>query len=295
MMLIADFENYIQHEKRYSVHTVTAYVKDLEQFTTYLKEKYGITDLTQSDRDIIRSWVVSLISMDVSARSVGRKLSALKTFFRMLMMEGKVKSNPAREVSVPKVRKKLPVFVERDQTEKLFTDGLFESDFSGLRDKLVLEILYTTGMRLSELINIESRDIDFRKCQVRVLGKRKKERDIPLHRNTLSLLKNYADSRDSFFDSLKTSKLLVTDKGKVLYPKFVYRLVNNYLSKVTTVTKKSPHVLRHTFATHMLNNGAELNAIKEILGHASLSATQVYTHNSIDQLKAIHKLAHPRG
>lgn len=294
-MNVAAFEKYILHEKRYSLHTVTAYLKDLAQFSEFLIKQYGLSALHSVKRDHIRSWVVELVNEKLTPRTINRKISTLKTFYRMLLMEGKVAANPASSVTLPKIRKKLPVFVEREKTESLFSADHFSNDFEGQRDRLVLELLYTTGMRLSELITIKNTDINYHKQEVRVLGKRNKERIIPLMSKTIEQIEVYKGLKLVAFESGKSATLLVTNKGQNLYPKFVYRLVNNYLSQVTTQTKKSPHVLRHTFATHMLNNGAELNAIKEILGHVSLAATQVYTHNNIDQLKAIHEQAHPKG
>ena len=242
---------------------------------------------------MIRSWLVHLMEHQVGSRSVNRKLTTLKSFYKFLLREGIMEENPMRKITSPKIAKRLPVFIEKDKMEMLFDDTGFGEGYPGTRNRLILEIFYSTGMRLSELVNLKETDIDFHHDTIKVLGKRNKERLIPFSKKFESLMKSYLDEKGSVFGD--TDVLFLTDKGRKIYPKMVYRIVSRYLGAVTTMEKKSPHVLRHTFATHLLNNGAELNAVKELLGHASLSATQVYTHNTIEKLKRIYKQAHPKA
>ena len=287
------FLAYIQYEKRYSPNTVIAYQTDLDQFYDYLLLQYNITDIAGISHPVIRSWLVYLIEHQVGPRSVNRKLTTLKSFYKFLLREGVLEENPMRKVTSLKVSKRLPVFIEKDKMELLFDHIEFEEGFPGLRNQLILEMFYSTGMRLSELVNLKESDIDFHHDTLKVLGKRNKERLIPFSKQFESQLKAYlVEKQNSFGDN---NDLFLTDGGCRIYPKLVYRIVTRYLGTVTTMEKKSPHVLRHTFATHLLNNGAELNAVKELLGHASLSATQVYTHNTIDKLKRIYKQAHPKA
>ena len=283
------FLNYLQNEKRYSSLTVSAYNKDLEQFFSFLSCQYHICDLKEVNHLLIRSWVVHLINDSIAARSVNRKISTLKSYYRFALREKIVEVNPMVKIRSPKMAKKLPVFVEQSNMNELFDNIKFENTNRRARDRLIIMHLYATGIRLSELINIKVSDVDLYQCLIKVYGKGKKERILPF---TLELKKEL----DTYLKLANPVHwLFLTDKEKKMYPKLVYRIVNNYLSRVTTVSKRSPHVLRHTFATHMLNNGAELNAIKEFLGHASLAATQVYTHNSIKKLTKIYKQAHPRA
>ncbi|HTX88261.1 MAG TPA: site-specific tyrosine recombinase/integron integrase [Bacteroidales bacterium] len=287
------FIAYIQFEKRYSPHTVAAYRNDLDQFTAFLQEQYPGTGLQEINATLVRSWVVALMEKGISPRSVNRKLTTLKSFFRFLQKEGEVDQNPVRNVISPKTPKRLPVFVEKEKMELLLDGIAFGEGFPALRDRLVLEMLYGTGMRLSELVHLECTDVDFHRSTLKVLGKRNKERLIPFTPKFGDLMQRYLEERGRI--AKEEAGLIVTDSGNKIYPKYVYRLVIRYLSQVTTLTKKSPHVLRHTFATHLLNNGADLNAVKELLGHANLSATQIYTHNTIEKLKKIYKQAHPRA
>lgn len=292
--MLESFLDYLSHQRRYSDHTITAYRKDLEQFFAYISTTYDLNEFHKVDRQIIRSWVLELMEEGVSPSSVSRKLASLSTFFKYQQMQGEVTANPVKLVSKPKKSKKLPVYLDTAATEKLFNTDLFPDDFFGVQDRLILEVFFGTGMRLSELIEIKVVNLDLEKGLVKVLGKRNKERYIPLTKNLILLLNEFLEKR--ILEGYGNIPYLFITKGdKKLYPKFVYRLVNNYLNQVTTLTKKSPHILRHTFATHMLNQGADLNAIKEILGHANLSATQVYTHNTIEKNKEIFKKAHPRG
>lgn len=294
-MITDRFIQYIQFEKRYSPHTVKAYSKDLEQFAAYLQGIFEINDLTEANHVMIRSWIVSMIEQDLSARSVNRKISTLKTYYRFMLREKLITENPLLRVTAPRPSQKLPVFVEQDKMMLLLDEVEFGEGFGAFRDRLIIEMLYGTGMRLSELISLKDADIDLQHCSLKVTGKRNKQRIIPFSNKLRDLINAYITAKDRENMSGQRPFLFLTNKGQQLYPKFVYRVVNAYLNKVTTISKKSPHILRHTFATHMLNNGADLNAIKEILGHASLSATQVYTHNTIEKLKSIYNQAHPKA
>lgn len=293
MQNISGFTAYLTHQKRYSIHTINAYQKDLEQFQDFLTTEYEITQAIEVTSLIIRSWIVYLMEKEISPRSINRKLSTLKSFFKFLLKNKLVKSNPLLKVIAPKTSSRLPIFVGENEMNNLFSEISFENNFEGLRDKLILELFYASGIRLSELIELQISFIDTNRNSIKVLGKRNKERIIPFGEKIKTLLTQYLNSRKEL--AFTGDLVFLTKKGEKMYPKLVYRIVNYYLSMVTTVSKKSPHVLRHTFATHMLNNGADLNSIKEILGHANLSATQVYTHNTIEKLKNIHKQAHPKA
>ncbi|MCX6245405.1 MAG: tyrosine recombinase XerC [Bacteroidetes bacterium] len=298
------FIDYIQYEKRYSPHTVTAYRNDLDQFYTYLMSRYSVSDIKEVTHPMIRSWLVELMEEKISPRSVNRKLTTLKSYYRFLLKEGIVTVNPMRKIISPKTPKRLPSFVEKEKMDLLFESVDFGEGFHALRDRLIIEMLYATGMRLSELLNLKETDVDFHHSSLKVLGKRNKERLIPFSGKMAMLMKVYLEEKRSFDGtpgsnaprpSPTDASFFITDTGKKIYPRFVYRVVTKYLAQVTTLKKISPHVLRHTFATHLLNNGAELNAVKELLGHANLSATQVYTHNTIEKLKNIYKQAHPKA
>ena len=287
------FLEYLQYEKRYSVHTVTAYRIDLDQFFEYLHNQYNIADIQTVTHQMIRSWLVDMMESGIGSRSITRKLSTLKSFYKYLLRDGSIEINPMRKIISPKIPKRLPVFVERDKMEMLLDQVDFGEGYPGIRDKLILELFYSTGMRLTEMVNLKETDLDFHHDTIKVLGKRNKERLIPFSHKFETQLKLYLEEKRNYFGEI--SDLFLTDRGKQIYPRMVYRIVTRYLGKVTTLGKKSPHVLRHTFATHLLNNGAELNAVKELLGHANLSATQVYTHNTIDKLKKIYKQANPKA
>jgi integrase/recombinase XerC len=290
---IFSFCDYLLHQKRYSPHTITAYKKDLDQFNKFLVSDFEIRDIKEVNSSIIRSWIVHLIENEISARTINRKISTLKSFYKYLLKKKEIEISPLLKVVTPKTSKRLPIFIGETDMQNLFKEIIYENDFEGVRDKLILEIFYATGIRLSELVNLNINSVDFNNSTIKVLGKRNKERLIPFGENIRRTLVGYIKERELI--SSKKNTLFITKKGEIIYAKLVYRIVNHYLSKVITVSKKSPHVLRHTFATHMLNNGADLNSIKEILGHANLSATEVYTHNSIEKLKKIHKQAHPKA
>ena len=289
-MLQNKFITYLSSEKRFSEHTIKSYSTDINQFTLFLSSEFQIEDkINEISFQIIRTWIASLLEKGISPRSVNRKISTLKTYFKFLVRETKLIENPMIKVVAPKSKKRLPVFIEQDQIESLLSEVQFEKGFIGRRNKLIIELFYVTGIRLSELINIKISDIDFNNQSIKVLGKRNKERIIPLSSNVINAL-------NLFIKSNKQNKYLFTNlEGDKLYNKLVYRVVNKYIGKISSVNKRSPHILRHTFATHMLNNGADINAIKELLGHANLSATQVYTHNTIEKLKTVYKQAHPRA
>jgi len=288
------FLQYLLTEKRYSQHTVRSYKNDLEQFLRWL----SLPELTDKPEDItsadVRAWMVSLLELGYSSVSVHRKISALRSFFRYMRKHGMSTTDPMARVTLPKKAKTLPVFIDEGSLEKLLDIFHFGDNFPGIRDKTIVEMLYLTGMRRSELIGLRDEDVDLSSGVVRVMGKRSKERVIPLISSFVTSLRTYLDARSETGFASGT-RFFITDKGNKMYDKSVYNIVKRYLSMVTTVEKKSPHVLRHTFATHMLNHGADLNSIKELLGHASLSATQVYTHNTFEQLKKVYKQAHPRA
>lgn len=294
-MTAAQFINYIKYEKRYSLHTVKAYQKDLDQFFSYLKIQYEISKIQDVDHHIIRSWIIELIELGNSNRSVNRKISTLKSFYRYLLKKGHIRQNPMKLIISPKTSSKLPRFIEKDPINNFLDQEPPPNDVKAFRNLCIIELLYITGIRVSELISLKERDLDLHACQIKVLGKRNKERIIPFNKMFSNRLNAYLKMKHRIHDGQGTNTyLFTTDKEQKLYPKLVYRIVNKFLSSSTTLEKKSPHILRHTFATHMLNNGADLNAIKEILGHANLSATQVYTHNTLGQLKSIHNDSHPR-
>ncbi len=293
-MVQDNFIEYISFEKRYSHHTIQAYSKDLSQFSSFLLEQYNMTDVTQAGHHQIRSWMVFLMDSGLSERSVLRKLSTLKSFYKYLQRNKLIDHNPTLVVISPKTPSRNPGFIEEEKMNNLFDKTSFGDDYTGCRDKLILEVFYNTGMRLAELIELKTSDISFSGSTFKVLGKRNKERLIPFTKKMEVALRAYLGMKEH--EGIKGEDyLFVTEKGKKLYPKLVYRIVNKYLGMVTTLSKKSPHVLRHTFATHMLNNGADLNAIKEFLGHANLAATQIYTHNTVEKLKKIYQQAHPRA
>jgi integrase/recombinase XerC len=294
MKHFGDFLQYIQFIKHYSPHTVESYRRDLEEFGRYcwaqdIKDEMNITHVH------VRGWLVALIESGNAPRSANRKITTLKTYFRYLLREGVLTANPASRIILPRAQKKLPVFVSESQMDSLLDDVSFGNDFTGQRNHLIIETLYHTGMRRSELINIRITDLDFHRGQIRVLGKRNKERVIPLIQPLCSQLQQYIAAREQLQIKAQENWLFLTASGRKLYPRLVHRIVTHFLSIVTTADKKGPHVLRHTFATHLLNQGADLNAIKELLGHANLSATEVYTHNTFEKLKTVYKQAHPRA
>jgi len=289
------FLQYLQAGKRYSPLTVRSYLNDLDQFDNHLKLN-GLSGKPEAvvSHDI-RSWIVSLIENGYSAVSVHRKISSLRVFYRYLRKEGIVVSDPLEKVVLPKTKKRLPVFVEEESLNKLLDDYEFGNDFQGTRNMTIIEMLYLTGIRRAELTGLRNIDVDTRNATLKVTGKRNKQRIIPLLKSFTLKLEKYIAVRNEAFPDSVTEWFFLSNKGNKLYDKYVYNIVRKYLSIVTTIEKRSPHILRHTFATHMLNNGADLNSIKEFLGHANLSATQIYTHNSFEKLRKIYKQAHPRA
>jgi integrase/recombinase XerC len=292
--LVDFFLSYLQNEKRLSSHTVLAYKTDLQQFQVFMNSVSPDFEIPAAQHKDIRAWVVQLSENEIDNRSINRKIASLRAFYKFLQVKKKIEVNPVSLIKSLKTAKRLPVYVEEKPMENLFELVSFTSDFVGLRDKLLIEMLYGTGIRLSELINIKVADVDIFGKKITVLGKRNKYRVIPLHKTLLDLIQKYLSLQKEQFHS-EHDFLLLTDKHEQLYRVFVQRKVKYYLELVTTITKKSPHVLRHSFATHLLNRGADLNAIKELLGHSNLAATQIYTHNSISQLKEIYKKAHPKA
>lgn len=299
------FIQHIKFEKRYSPHTVSAYQSDLAQFLLFLNPPdtdptiTGPADITHHD---IRNWMVQLMDAGVSPRSVNRKLATLRKYFKFSLQQGDITANPTSLINAPKVPKHLPVVVDGDKLTgmldgKLDTgqEKIFSDDFEGTRDKLIIEMLFGTGMRLAEMTGIKETDINFYEGTIKVLGKRNKQRIIPLNNELLLLLKAYTEVKKSKNFHNNSVTFIVTNKGTDIYPKLIYNTVHKYLANISTQNKRSPHVLRHTFATSLLNKGADLNAIKELLGHANLSATQIYTHNSVERLKSIYKQAHPKA
>lgn len=289
------FLQYLRVEKRYSPLTVRSYINDLDQFENHLISggfSGNPSDITTSD---IRSWIVSLVEKGYTAKSVHRKISSLRVFYRFLLKGGYVVSDPAVKVVLPKIRKRLPEFVAETSMDKLLDGNEFGDDFAGIRNSVIIEMLYTTGMRRAELTGLKDTDVDIQGATVKVTGKRNKQRIIPLLKPFILRLEQYIKIRNENFPDRVEEWFFISDRGNKMYDKYVYNTVRRYLAMVTTIEKKSPHILRHSFATHMLNRGADLNSIKEFLGHASLSATQVYTHNSFEQLRKIYKQAHPRA
>ncbi|MBO5916177.1 MAG: tyrosine recombinase XerC [Bacteroidales bacterium] len=301
--MVEQFIQYLRYERNYSSHTVLAYRKDLEQFSLFLTDEYGVDDLSRADADMIRFWLLRLMEEGLSARSVNRKLSSLKSFWRYLLAKGLAKENPCRKLLSPKVHKSLPSFLKKEEMESLLDDACENEDISEFvakRNRLMIEMLLQTGMRRSELMGLALSDVDMSSCLLRVKGKRDKQRLIPFGPMLQSMIQDYLDSRAQWQSQCEdlydfSDCLFVRENGKPLYPQLVYRLVHDKLSQCSSLAKKSPHVLRHSFATTLLNNGAQLNAVKELLGHANLSATEVYTHTTFEELKQVYKQAHPRA
>lgn len=294
MKWLVSFEKYLRYERRYSDHTVRSYTNDLEQFSVYLTAQLGMTDEIGLKHFHVRSWIVHLMQDNYTAKTVNRKISTLKSYFKYLKKSGHIKSNPTAKVIAPKIAKRLPVVVREERIEDLLDREIDQNDFESVRNQLVIDLLYTTGIRRSELINLKESDINYSLRHIKVLGKGNKERIIPISHKLIESIKLYLELKES--EQLNESKFLITtSKGKKSYPKLIYNIVHAQLSTVSTVKKRSPHILRHSFATHLANQGAELNAIKEIMGHANLSATEIYMHNSIDRLRSVYQNAHPKS
>ena len=291
---LTDFIHFLKFEKRYSPHTILSYANDLEQFRDYLATEFDSPELKTITHFHIRGWLAGLKDQKQTPRSLNRKISSLSAFFKQQVRLGYLEKNPVRQLHALRVPERLPVFLKEKETQNLLEEVQFDEGFKGATDRLICELLYSTGMRRNELQELKESDIEWGLKQIRVLGKGNKERLIPVNAVLLDSIRDYIQEKQKLptFDS---HHLLVLESGMQLYAGYIYRVVTRYLGGVTTQKKKSPHVLRHTFATHLLNNGANIQAIKDLLGHSSLAATQVYTHNNIDRLKEIHKQNHPRG
>lgn len=298
MQELEAFSRYLSIERGYSVHTVTAYLEDTKSFTEFFEKVIGpvsLEGLAQSvTHRMVRSWMAELLEDGISKRSVARKIASLNAFYRFLMKTGLATTNPARRVSIPKAEKKLPVFLKQDETQQLFQENIFPEGFAGIRDRSVMEVLYGCGLRRAEVVGLQFRDIRLAQGVLKVLGKGNKERIVPFGNSVKEAFGLYMKACEAEgFDY--SGPFFLTDSGNKLYPRFVHTIVNRYLGVVSTASKKSPHVMRHTFATHLLEEGADLNAIKEMLGHSSLAATQVYVHNTISKLKKVYRQAHPKA
>lgn len=293
-MKIEPFLSFIKHEKRYSSHTLEAYKTDLTQFAVFLHQQYEIIlpELVISIH--VRAWMVSMVVLGITPKSISRKLSSLKSYFKFLQSNKQILANPATNISAPKLGKRLPGFVKMDEMENLFSNNYFETTPEGNQHRLILELLYNCGLRRSELIHLEKKNIDLNAGRIKVLGKNNKERLIPIGPNLKQSIQDFLEESPSEFNKAQVY-LFVSKKGNKLNPRSVYNIVIKYLSMVTKSDKKSPHILRHSFATHLLENGADLNAVKTLLGHASLASTQVYTHNTIERLKNTYDNAHPKS
>ncbi len=293
-MLIDSFLNFLQYEKNYSEKTINSYRVDLIQLEENIKNNSEELTLTEVDADIIRQWIIDLTKKGYTASSVNRKLSSLRSFYKFLLLKQEIVKDPTRKINGPKKKKPLPIFLKEKEINKILEETNFKEGFIGIRDQMIIEMFYATGIRLSELIGLNNKDINFEDSLIKVKGKRNKERLIPFGDELKESMLKYISVRDETI-TVKSEAFFIKENGERLYNALVDRLVKRQLSKVVTLKKKSPHVLRHTFATAMLNNEANLNAIKEILGHASLAATEVYTHTTFEELKNIYKLAHPRA
>lgn len=287
------FLDYLLFEKRYSKHTLLSYQNDLEQFFAYLASQFDAPAIEQITAMYVRSWLAELKEEKISSKSINRKISSLKSFFKYQLKTGQLEKSPMATVTAPRLNKRLPAFVEQKDMATLFDYVEFADNWKGRTERLVLQLFYSTGMRLSELINLKESQLDLSQSQVKVVGKGNKERVIPVPAELLLQLQEYVQEKP--VKEPGVFNVFVTEKGKPLHPRSVYAFVKQYLGQVTTIQKKSPHILRHSFATHLMNNGAELNAVKELLGHSSLAATQIYTHNTIEKLKEVFKKAHPKA
>ncbi len=289
------FLEYLKFEKRYSPHTIRSYQDDLTFFFEYLSAEYAELSIRDIKPTFIRSWLAKQKEKGASAKTINRRISTLKSFFKYQLRQEVIETSPMTTIVSPKQSKRLPNYVEQKDTEVLFEHVEFPDNWEGLMNKMILELLYCSGMRLSELISLKETQVDLHKNSLKILGKGNKERIIPFSHEMKTNLEQYLKQKTIQFGETTTEFFLVNEKGNKLYPKYVQLVVKKYLSLITTIEKKSPHVLRHTFATHLMNNGAELNAVKELLGHSSLAATQIYTHNTIEKLKDIHKKANPKA
>ena len=293
--MVDSFLKFLAYEKRYSKHTISSYSNDLSQFFTFIHQFDEDLLVENVDYAIVRAWIVSLVEQGITPRSINRKISTLRTFFKFLMRNGIIERDPAFNIKILKTKKQLPRFVNENEMTALFEQAEFPDDFEGWRDRAILELLYGSGIRLSELITLKPSDINDFDLNLKVMGKRNKERLIPFTKNLKWVLDRYRSKKKEKFACNSDDQLIVSNNGDPCYPMLIYRIVKKYLDQFTTIDKRSPHALRHTFATHLLNKGADLNAVKELLGHSSLAATQVYTHNSLEKLKKSFEQAHPKA
>src|SRR5688500_8228629 len=293
--MIDSFLKHLQFEKRLSPNTILAYQNDLEQLNNFLAQRHSVTDITSASYTMVRSWIVHLVESGIEPSSVNRKIACMRTFFKFLLAQEQIKVDPMARINVLKTKKRLPHFVNEEDMVNLLDNHIFDDTFEGSRNRLILEMFYGTGIRLSELIHLKERSIDFPNRTIRVLGKRNKERVIPFSTGLVRLIEEYLVFRNREVEAKGHGNLFVRANGEPCYPMMIYKIVKKYLSEYPSVEKRSPHVLRHTYATHLLNRGADLNAVKDLLGHASLAATQVYTHNSMEKLKKVFDQAHPKA
>ena len=291
--MIDSFLEYLSLEKKYSVHTITAYKNDLISFRDFIQTEYNQENLLEVHYPQIRSWLVSLVDLEISNRTINRKISSLKSFYKFLQKTKQIEGNPLSKHKALKVAKKVQVPFTAKEINSVINNISLEDDFVSVRNKLIVELFYSTGIRRAELINIKEQNISFSDKTIKVLGKRNKERFVPLLESVIQTLKKYVELKKEYTNDLE--ELFITEKGNKIYETLVYRIINSYFSRVSSKVKKSPHILRHSFATHLLNEGADLNSVKELLGHSSLASTQVYTHNSLDVIKKIYNQAHPRS
>jgi len=289
------FLRYLSFQKRYSPHTIVAYQHDLVSFFDFISGQYGEVQLSEIKPTMIKSWLAELKNSGIESKSINRKISSLKSFFKYELKQGNIETSPMTTIISPKIKKRLPQYVEEKDIATLFNHVEFPDTWDGQTERLVMELFYSTGMRQAELVMLKEMQVDAGNGTIKVIGKGNKERILPISASLMVNMQQYAAEKRSEFEKYDAVYFFINSKGKKLYPKLVYNTVNKYLKMVTTIDKKSPHILRHTFATHLMNNGADLNAVKELLGHSSLAATQIYTHNSIEKLKDIHKKAHPKA
>lgn len=294
-MAIDAFLTYLDKERNYSFHTRRAYGKDLREFASFCKQRHKVTSLQEVSYPLIRDWIVQLVERGITNRSINRKVASLKAYYKFLLRTDTIAVNPLAQHKSLKIPKRVEIPFSEAEMKDLLMPEFFDDSFEGRRDKLVIEMLYATGMRRAELINLKTTDVDLHSDMIKVLGKRNKERYIPLIPGLKSNIEAYVEERNVLTEIQDEERFFLTAKGKMLYETLVYRIIQNYFSRISNKVKKSPHILRHTFATHLLSKGADLNAVKELLGHSSLASTQVYTHNSIAELKKAHATAHPRS